>query len=96
GALRLAYLELMQPTLAEAAAELAAAGCTRLTVLPMFLGTGGHLRQDLPRLADALRAALPGVEIVLHGAIGEVDAVIAAMADAAASLVDDGHNPPAR
>ncbi|MDE2367591.1 MAG: CbiX/SirB N-terminal domain-containing protein [Burkholderiales bacterium] len=95
-AVRLAFLELMQPSLGDAAAELAAAGCTRLTVLPMFLGTGGHLRQDLPRLADALRAALPGIEVVLHGAIGEVDAVIAAMAEAAAALIDDatGASPP--
>jgi sirohydrochlorin ferrochelatase len=28
--------------------------------VPLFLGTGGHLRRDLPPLVDALRAAHPG------------------------------------
>jgi sirohydrochlorin cobaltochelatase len=80
---RLAFLELMAPTLADAAAAMAAEGCTRLVVVPMFLGSGGHVRQDLPRLVDALRAAHPGLHVALAGAIGEQPEVLAAMADAA-------------
>jgi sirohydrochlorin cobaltochelatase len=82
-AVRLAYLEFMAPTLIEAGAELAAAGCRSVQVLPMFLGAGGHVRRDLPLLVDALRAAHPAVSFTLHGAIGELDAVADAMADAA-------------
>ncbi len=85
---RLAFLEFMRPTLAEAGAELAAAGCSTVQVLPMFLGTGGHLRKDLPLLMDALRAAHPGVHFLLHAAVGEQPAVIAAMAVAAAATLD--------
>ena len=81
--LRLAYLEFMQPSLAEAGAELAAAGCATVQVLPMFLGAGGHVRRDLPLLLDALRAAHPAVVFTLHGAIGELDAIADAMAAAA-------------
>jgi len=80
---RLAFLELMAPSLPEAGAALVASGCTRVSVLPLFLGTGGHVRKDLPRLVDALRAAHPAVVFALHGAVGEEDGVIAAMAAAA-------------
>ncbi len=80
---KLAFLEFMAPTLPEAGAELAGAGCTALTVLPMFLGAGGHVRKDLPLLLDEIRAAHPGVAVTLLPAVGEIDSVVAAMAQAA-------------
>lgn len=80
---RLAFLEFMAPTLPEAGAELAVAGCTALTVLPMFLGAGGHVRKDLPLLLEQMRAAHPGVAVSLLPAVGEIDIVVAAMAQAA-------------
>ena len=88
--LRLAFLELMPPTLAEAGAELCAVGCRRIGVLPMFLGTGGHLRRDLPPMIERLRQAHPEAQWTLHAAIGEVDAVARAMAAAAVALSDEG------
>ncbi len=66
--LQLAYLEFMQPDLARAAAQLVQDGCRAVEVLPLFLGAGGHVRKDLPRLLDALRAAHPGVRFELHPA----------------------------
>jgi len=86
----LAFLELMAPTFGEAAAALVAAGATRIDVVPLFLGTGGHLRQDLPPLVEALRAAHPGVDIRLHAAIGEHAAVVEAMAAAAVAAAGLG------
>lgn len=80
---RLAFLDFMHPTLPEAAAALVAEGCTRIVVVPMFLGAGGHVRQDLPRLLDGLRAAHPATGFELAGAIGEQPEVLAAMAAAA-------------
>ncbi len=80
---KLAFLEFMAPTLPEAGAELAGGGCTALTVLPMFLGAGGHVRKDLPLLLDEIRAAHPGVSVTLLPAVGEIDSVVAAMAQAA-------------
>ena len=79
----LAFLEMMAPTLGDAAAALVASGATRVDIVPLFLGTGGHLRRDLPPLVEALRAAHPGVAIRLHAAIGEHAAVVEAMATAA-------------
>lgn len=68
---RCAYLELDAPDLASAAGELVAAGADHVTVVPMFLGTGRHAREDLPRLVDALRAQHPGVAFELQKSVGE-------------------------
>jgi sirohydrochlorin cobaltochelatase len=94
---RLAFLELMSPNLAEAGAELAAFGCTRIDVVPAFLGTGGHVRRDVPAQVDALRQAHRQVAWNLHAALGETPHVIAALADAAVDLAQlgfaSGHSP---
>ncbi|NRT55978.1 sirohydrochlorin chelatase [Sphaerotilus uruguayifluvii] len=85
----LAYLELMEPRLDAAAHALAAQGCTMITVVPLFLGAGGHVRRDLPELLAGLRAQLPAVTIRDTAAIGETEAITRAIAQAALTLVDD-------
>jgi len=84
---RLAFLEFMTPDLGTAGAELAAAGCATVEVLPLFLGAGGHVRRDLPLLLDALRAQFPAVGFTLHTAIGETASVSDAMAAAALAIL---------
>lgn len=79
----LAFLELMSPALPEAAEALVTAGCTHITVQPLFLGTGGHLRRDLPALMDSLRGRFPQTTWQLATAIGEAPPVMEAMARAA-------------
>ena len=66
-----AYLELEPPDLAQAAAQLAAGGARWITIVPMFLGTGKHGREDLPRLLDALRQAHPATRFELQRPVGE-------------------------
>jgi sirohydrochlorin cobaltochelatase len=83
---RLAFLELMTPDLITVADALAADGCTRIDILPLFLGTGGHLRRDLPPLVQAIAARHPQVQVTLHGAAGEAPPIIDALAAHAASL----------
>ena len=83
---RLAFLELMTPGLAGAAGELAALGCRRVDVVPVFLGVGGHVRRDVPAQLARLREAHPGVSFTLHPALGETAHVIAALADATVDL----------
>jgi sirohydrochlorin cobaltochelatase len=87
-AVRLAFLELMQPSLGDAGSALVAEGCGTIQVLPLFLGAGGHVRKDLPVLVDALRAAHPGVTVTLHPAAGELPTVHAALAQVALELLD--------
>jgi sirohydrochlorin cobaltochelatase len=68
---RCAYLELTEPDLPSAAAELVGLGADVVSILPMFLGTGRHAREDLPVLVDRLRAAHPQVSFELRTAAGE-------------------------
>ncbi len=77
----LAFLELMEPRLPAEVARLAAAGIDEITVVPVFLGQGGHLLRDLPLLVDQLRIDHPGVVVKVVGAVGEDPAVLAAMTD---------------
>jgi sirohydrochlorin cobaltochelatase len=86
----LAYLELMQPSLPDAADVLVEQGCTRITVVPVFLGAGGHVKRDLPALLAALRARHPQVQVDATCAIGESPDVIAALAEAALRLAQAG------
>ena len=76
----LAYLERMKPSMEEAVASLVSKGAKRLRIVPLFLGEGGHLREDLPKLAAAARARHAGIEIVLEPAIGERQEVTDAIA----------------
>ena len=84
---RLAFLELMAPDLAAATDELIALGCASIQVLPLFLGTGGHLRRDLPAVMAHLRERHPSVAFDLHAAAGEHSRVIDAMASVAIELL---------
>ncbi len=86
-ALELAFLEFMAPDLLEAGQRLAAAGCSTVDVLPLFLGAGGHVRKDLPVLLSQLAAQHPAVQWRLQPAIGEAEAVVAAMAAEALRLL---------
>jgi sirohydrochlorin cobaltochelatase len=75
----LAYLE-HGPSLEEAVVALMAKGALSIRVIPLFLGAGGHVKQDLPRLvAEAKR---PEVSLVLDKPIGEQPEVIEAIAAA--------------
>ena len=68
-------MELCEPTIPHALARLAAAGATRVHVLPYFLSEGRHSREDIPRLcADAARD-LPGLTVTVAPALGPDDAL---------------------
>jgi sirohydrochlorin cobaltochelatase len=79
---RLAYLEIMAPTLAEALADLSRE-VDAIRIVPLFLGYGGHLRKDLPNLVCA---AAPKVKVTIDPPVGEHESVI----EAIASLVARG------
>jgi len=83
---RLAFLELMAPDLPTVADAMVRDGITRIDILPLFLGTGGHLRRDLPPLVSDIAQRHVNVQVALHPAAGEAPGLIAAMADHAISL----------
>jgi len=79
----LAFLQFMTPDLVAGGKALVAEGCTAVEVVPLFLGAGGHVRKDIPVLMARLQADHPQVRFTLRQAIGEADAVVAAMAEVA-------------
>ncbi len=80
-----AYLELTVPDLGAAAGQLVQEGAEHITIVPMFLGTGRHAREDLPVLVEQLRQA-HGERVRFHvqQAIGEDPRMTALMAQIAA------------
>ncbi len=81
GPVAIAYLEFMSPTLDEAIASLDA---DDIRVVPVFLGQGGHVKDDLPRLIAAAQKK-HRVAVRLDPPIGEQTIVIEAIAAAIAA-----------
>ncbi|MBT8526779.1 sirohydrochlorin chelatase [Polynucleobacter paneuropaeus] len=77
----LAFLEMMQPSLEEAVAALAALGAKSITVVPVFFGQGGHLRNDFPALLKECQAQFTAVTLSATPAVGEDLAVLQAIVD---------------
>ena len=80
GPVSLAFLEMMSPNLLTACTGLVNAGVGKIVVVPIFLGTGGHLRRDLPGLIESARAKT-GVPVTTVDAIGEDPQVLMALAN---------------
>lgn len=76
----LVFLELMSPRLPELAAQLAQQGVSDVTVVPVFLGHGGHVMRDLPEIVEKLRQVYPKMVFSIAGAVGEDASVLDAMA----------------
>ena len=76
----LAFLELMEPRLPELVDQLMVDGCDTVTVVPVFLGQGGHVQRDLPVLAGQLRLKYRQLDLRVASAVGEDESVLAAMA----------------
>jgi len=77
----LAFLEFMTPGLPDLAAQLAKDGCTKMSLVPVFLGQGGHVLRDLPILLENLKQAHPEMSIHLSTAVGEDESVLSAIRD---------------
>ena len=77
--IEVAYLEAMTPTLEDAIAALAERGASAITVFPLFMAQGGHLKHDLPKILDAIRGTYPHVPICLESSIGEVPELLDAI-----------------
>lgn len=91
---QLSYLDFMHPDAVAAGAALVAEGCDQVAIAPMFLGSGGHVRRDIPKLTAQLAAAHPQVRWQVLPAIGELDSVLTAMAAALAASCEISPGSP--
>jgi sirohydrochlorin cobaltochelatase len=74
-----AFLEKMRPSLDEAVATLTASGAIQIIVVPVFIGQGGHLRNDFPLQLDKCREKFPQIRLSSTPAIGEDLSVLQAI-----------------
>jgi sirohydrochlorin cobaltochelatase len=58
-----AFLELGEPSLGEAATQMAALGIRQIVVIPYFLTLGLHMERDLPRLIEDISNKNNGIRI---------------------------------
>jgi len=84
-----AYLEHMAPDFETAAGDLIARGATAISIVPVFIANGGHLREDLPRRVAAFSAIHPGVPVRIAPPIGEVDTILGAIS----CWIEELHRP---
>ena len=88
-AIALAYLEHGAP-LRDAISQLTGQEVFSIRVVPVFLGQGGHVKEDLPRLLSAAGKEFPRARIRLDPPVGEQPPVIAAIAAFIAASIPPG------
>ncbi len=76
----LAFLELMAPRLPQLVQDFEDKGYTEITIVPVFLGQGGHVLRDLPVMVDEIRLRHREMTIKVAGAVGEDEQVLNAIA----------------
>lgn len=84
---RLAFLEYLSPDLEGCVAEAVGGGAKAITILPMFIAQGGHLKREVPELVGKLRLRHPECRMTLAPPVGEAASITLALADHAASFL---------
>lgn len=67
----LCYMKHGRPQLPQLAQELAGRGVRHIRILPLFMATGLHLKDDIPEEINAIKQQFPELEIELLSPIGE-------------------------
>jgi len=75
----LAYLEIMKPSLDEAARIFSEENVKDATIVPLFLAQGKHLQRELPEMVAALRRKYPGMSLRVTPALGDAPEILAAI-----------------
>jgi len=79
---RIAYLEFLHPGIPEALESLYHDGARKVRVVPVFLGAGGHVVNDIAERVAAVRVLRPDLEIALEPPVGERPQVTEAITSA--------------
>jgi len=67
---RIAHMELAEPTIAQGFAECVRAGATDVVAFPYMLSPGKHSTRDIPRMVTEAAAPYPGVRFTVTTAFG--------------------------
>jgi precorrin-8X/cobalt-precorrin-8 methylmutase len=90
-----AFFSIVRPNIQDQVAELASRGIRRIVLLPYFLYTGQHVRQDIPTLLVECREWFPDVTLELLPTLENDPAVEDVVVDRLAPLVGGPADGPA-
>lgn len=79
-AVEFAFLEYLSPDLATSVQLLADQGARDVVVIPVFISSGLHVRENLPQLLAEARWQHPQIRFALAEPLGEAAAMIEAIA----------------
>lgn len=85
--LRHGYIELAQPSLADALAGIPG-GCTDVTLLPLFLFAAGHVKNDIPLALLGIRRQRPEISFTAARALGVHPALAELAIERAGEVID--------
>ena len=71
-AVRIAHMEIAEPSILAAVSSFAQEGFTDIIIAPYFLSPGRHISQDIPRLMVEAQQAHPGTTLKLAAPIGDL------------------------
>lgn len=66
-----ASLQFNEPTIYQAVDSLVEQGVDKITVAPLFLYLGNHLKEDIPAAIDEIKGKHPGLEFTFSRSIGD-------------------------
>lgn len=78
---RLASLQFNNPTFKETIDELVSVGVKRIIVMPFFIYSGIHVREDIPKAINEVEKEYDDLEIVLTGHLGADPSIIGVVKD---------------
>jgi sirohydrochlorin cobaltochelatase len=75
----LAFLEFMSPSLDEAAERLAGKDFHMVSIVPLFLATGAHLKRELPDMVARIRERHAKTKFRVTAPLGDAPEIVAAI-----------------
>lgn len=77
----ISFLELTEPYIPEGFERCMAKGATEITVVPIFLLTAGHIKEDIPEALEPLRVKYPEVCVEIAPAFGVQERIVEAISE---------------
>ncbi|WP_342515642.1 sirohydrochlorin chelatase [Sutcliffiella sp. FSL R7-0096] len=77
----ISFLELTEPYIPEGFGRCVAKGATEITVVPIFLLTAGHIKEDIPEALETLRVKYPDVSVEVAPAFGVQERIVDAISE---------------
>jgi sirohydrochlorin cobaltochelatase len=94
GPVVLSFLESARPSVAEGWASLLQPGVDRITVVPLFLAAGSHVRTDIPQLIAQAQGQHPQVTWEILPALGALPHLQQAIASAVVTQLQQEKTRP--